>query len=113
MAIKAGNTCLFFIFKFFNLLMLLVGLGVLGCDIYLFSITKRANYANLFFLVVGLYLITFSVCAFKLKKKIGWLRCYLLMNFLVFTSMLIISLILFFDTAEVTEWAQREYNILK
>ena len=111
--IKAGNKCVFMMFTLFNFLLFLSSLGILGCSIYLFAITKNGNTFNIVFLISSLFLLMLTTCAFKLRESIHLLGIYIFLQLVLFTFMLIFSLVLMFNVAYVTQWAEQKYNDAK
>ncbi|CDW84372.1 UNKNOWN [Stylonychia lemnae] len=108
--IQEGSTGLFMFFVIFNFLIVLSSLGVIGCSIYLFVITKQANAFNVSFLITGIVLSTFSILAFKLRKSIHLLGCYLLILALVFFFMLIVTIIMLIKKSVIVEAARRWFE---
>ena len=82
--VKEGNTCLFSIFFLFNFLMFLCSLGILGCAIYLFVLSKEANVFNIAFTSIGAVLVVFSCCAFRMRRSIHLLGFYLFILTIIF-----------------------------
>lgn len=103
--VKAGNQCIFCIFVFLNFFLILVGLAILICAIYLFVITKNANGFNIGFLVIGLLLMLLGGCSFKLKKSTCGLWWYNFFLAVIFLLQLIISIILIIKKDSVLKWA--------
>ena len=109
-SVRPGNQCLFMMFITFNFLVFLASMGILGCAIYLFVITKNGNIFNLSFLGTGCFLLIITTCAFKLRESIHLLGCYLLILLVIFTSMLIFSLVLLINQDQAKTWAEVAYN---
>lgn len=105
--VKEGNTCLFLLFVLFNFFILLSSLGILGCDVYLFVITKEANTFNISFLVIGLVLLFFSILAFYMRKSVHLLGFYLVILSVVFLFELIITIIMIVKKDALLELAQK------
>ena len=110
---KEGNQCLFLMFISFNFALLLSSLGVLGCAIYLWVISSKFNIFVMFFFFSGLLLLLLTTCSFKLRKSIHLIRCYLILQFMIFTCMLIFSLVLLFNRDNMIAWAKRRWQELK
>ncbi len=103
--IKAGNSCVFCVFTLLNFFLILIGLAILCCAVYLFVLTKNANAFNLSFLVLGCLLILLGICSFKLKKSPRGLCCYNFFLAIIFLFQLIISIILIIKKDSVIKWA--------
>lgn len=82
----------------------------LACAIYLFAVTESGNLFNVFFLCVSLFILTLTMCSFKLRKSIHLLRCYLFFKLMLFTVLLIASLVLLFNKSAVQTWARKKYD---
>ena len=54
---KGGNSFIYCIFIILNLLIIAIGLAILGATVYLWTITKKANYWNCAFLGLGTFII--------------------------------------------------------
>ena len=93
-SVRPGNQCLFLMFITFNFFVFLASMGILGCAIYLFVRTKSGNFFNFSFLGTGAFLLVMTTCAFKLRESIHLLGCYLIILLVIFTAMLIFSLVL-------------------
>ena len=110
MDIKQGNNLIFLLFIISNFSVFLASLGILGCAIYLIAITKSGNLINISFLLISISLLVITTYAFRLRKSIHMLGCYLVIQFVVFCTMLILSFILLFDSDLVAEYANEVYN---
>ena len=108
--IKEGNQCLFMMFAIFNFLVFLSSLGILSSAIYLFVLIKETSFIAIGFLVGSLILLLASSLAFKLRKSIHMLGCYLFILFVLFTVLMLLSLILTFSTGMAKKWAKVAYD---
>ena len=108
--VREGNQFLFLMFTGCNFLLFLSSLGILGCAIYLFVILETANLFDVSFLLIALTLLLLTFCGFKLKKSPGWMKCFLYIQLIIFTFMLIASLVLLLNTSKVETWAEKLYN---
>ena len=107
---REGNQFLFLMFTGCNFLVFLSALGILGCSIYLFVILEQANLFDVSFMLIAIALLLLSFCGFKLKKSPGWMKCFLYIQLVIFTFMLITSLVLLLNTSKVEAWAENLYN---
>ena len=98
---QPGNICLYMIFALFNFLVFIVSLGILGCAIYLFAKLKEANAVDISFLISAICLSTFSVFAFMCRRSVHLLWIYLFILFVIFTLLLICSLVMMFNKSMV------------
>ena len=89
-----------------NFLVFLSSLGMLACAIYMFVVLDPNNFINFYILGVSLVLLMMTLCSFKLRKSIHLLQCYIIIEFLMFTSVLIGSLVLIFNKEAVSSWAK-------
>jgi hypothetical protein len=105
-SIYKGNTCLFLVFMFFNFLLFLSSLGIFGCAVYLFVLTKNANVFNLCFLTIAVFLLVFSLAAFKMRRSIHLLGMYIFVLLIVFFFQSIITVLIFLLKNVVINWAQ-------
>ena len=112
-SVRPGNQCLFLLFISFNFLVFLASMGIFGSAIYLFVRTKNANVFGLSFLGIGAFLLIMTTCAFKLRESIHLLGCYLFILLVIFTAMLILSLVLLINTHQAKEWAHEAAEKLK
>lgn len=103
--VKAGNQCIYCIYLMLNFFLILIGLAILICAVYLFIITKNANAFNLSFLIIGLLLMLLGGCSFKLKKSPCGLWWYNFLLAVIFLLQLIISIILIVKKDSVLKWA--------
>ena len=85
-SVKEGNSCLFFLFILFNFFIFLSSLGILGCAVYLFVITKDANPFNITFTIIGVVLFIFSALAFRMRRSIHLLGFYIFILLLLFLA---------------------------
>ncbi|CDW80801.1 UNKNOWN [Stylonychia lemnae] len=106
-SVKEGNSCLFLLFVVFNFLIFLSSLGILGCGVYLFVITKEANTFNISFLVTGALMLLFSTLAFKLRKSVHLLCFYLLILFIVFLFQLVITIVMIIKKEALVDLAKK------
>ena len=113
MPIKAGNQFIFFLFTIFNFVLFFVGAGVVSAGVYMIVITDDYNYINLPIIGAGAVLLVISCCSCQLRRSVGWLRCYIMIQFLIFAVMLAASLFLYFNQTKVVEWAEKAYDKLK
>jgi hypothetical protein len=104
---KEGNSCLFFLFAIFNFVIFLCSMGTVGCAVYLFVITKEANAFNIGFLVVGLLIFLLSLLAFKMRTSVHLLCCYLVILFVIFTFMLIITIVMIVQRDALVSLAEK------
>ena len=108
--VKAGNACIFFIFTILNIVLILIGLAILICAIYLFIITKNGNAFNIIFLVLGILLMLLGICACKLRKSPRGLWCYNLFLGILFLLQLIVSITLIVKKDAVLKWASQHVD---
>lgn len=102
-----GNSCIYVVFMLFNFLLFLTAIGILGCAIYLFVLTKSGNVFNISFLIVSLVLFLFSLIGFfKLRKSVHLLGFYLFILFIVFLFQLILTIVIFVNKDKVVSWAK-------
>lgn len=104
--IKEGNQCIFMFFTGFNFLVFLSSLGMLACAIYMFIVLDPDNFINFYMLGVSLTLLMMTLCSFKLRKSIHLLGCYIVIKVVLFTAVLVASLILIFNKTAVESWAK-------
>ena len=106
-SVKEGNSCLFLFFVIFNFCIFLSSIGILGCGIYLFVITKEANTFNVSFLITGLTMMIFSGLAFMMRRSIHLLGFYLVILFFVFLFQLIVTIIMIVKKEALIELAKK------
>ncbi len=106
-SVQEGNSCLFMMFILFNFFIFLSSLGILGCSMYLFYITKEANTFNVSFLVTGLVMLIFSFFAFRLRRSVHLLGFYLIILFIVFLFQLILTIIMIINKETLVRIAKQ------
>ena len=104
--IKEGNQCLFMLFTGANFMVFLTSLGMLACAIYMFVVLDPNNFINFYILGISIILLMLTLCSFKLRKSIHLLGCYIVILFVLFTAVLIGSLVLIFNKDAITSWAK-------
>ena len=107
--IKPGNQCLFMMFTGFNFLLFLSALGILGCAITIWVVIKGSNTFAVVFFICSLFLLMLTTCAFRLRESIHLLFCYLIIQAIMFTFLLIFTLVLRFNTTYIANWAETAY----
>mmetsp|Transcript_7653 Transcript_7653/g.6779 ORF Transcript_7653/g.6779 Transcript_7653/m.6779 type:complete len:209 (-) Transcript_7653:63-689(-) len=102
---KGGNSCLFFIFTVLNFALLVVGATIGGSGIYLWTITKSANYFTMSFLGAGVFVMLIASCSFCLKNSTFRLSIYIL-TLLLLSAVQVTGMILFITERDrVLDWA--------
>ena len=107
--VKPGNSCLFMMFAGFNFVLFLSSLGILGCSIYLFIKVGEGNVFDITFLCLSLFLMILTLISFKLRESTHLMCCYIFFLFLLFTFMLIFSLVLMFNKSTVKDMAHKAF----
>ena len=111
--IKEGNQFLFTMFTGFAFLLFLSSLGMLGCSIYMIALLKSANIFDVGFLLASITLLLLAYCAFKLKKSPKTLKCYIYIQIVIFSILVIFSAVMILDNALVESWAEKAEKKLK
>ena len=104
--IKEGNACLFMLFTGFNFLVFLSSLGMLACAIYMFVVLDPNNFINFYVLGISLFMLLLTLCSFKLRRSVHFLCCYIMIQFVLFTAVLIASMVLILNKNAVSTWAE-------
>eukprot|EP00347_Sterkiella_histriomuscorum_P000474 403375719 len=108
--VQQGSTSIFTFFVIFNFLLVACSIGIIGCSIYLFVITREGNAFNICFLLIGISLMTLSIMAFKLRKSIHLLGCYLVILGVVFFFLLIVTIIMLIKKEVIVNLARQYFN---
>ncbi len=80
----AGNRCLFFLFRIFNVLVFLEGLVVVAIGIFLWVTMKNADAFVIVFLILGPVECLMSIIGGSGKRSSGRLTFYLWIMTLIF-----------------------------
>ena len=107
--IRPGNPCLFMIFVVCNFSLFLSSLGLLICSIYLIAKLKDGNLVDLCFLGCSLVLLCMTIIAFKARRSVHLLGLYLFILLIIFSVLMICSLVLTFNSTMVSTWAKQLY----
>ena len=100
-------------FATFNFLLFLCSLGLLACAIYLFIKVKEANVFDITFLCLSLLLLALTIVSFKLRESVHLLCCYIFFLTLLFSFMLVFSLVLMLNKSTVETMAHNAYEHAK
>ena len=82
-----GNSCIFCLFKFLNLFLILVGLGILVAGIYVCADDKSFNWYNGSFTGLGIITILVAIVGHKSKYSQGGMTFYCISLFLITLAM--------------------------
>ena len=74
---------------------------MLACSIYMFVVLDPENFINFYVLITSLTLLMMTLCSFKLRKSIHLLGCYVAVQLLLFTAVLIAGFVLIFNKSFV------------
>ena len=91
---KAGNNCIYAIFAFLNIALLLLGLGIGAAAVYLWTITKNISAFTGSFLGLGVFIALIATCSFCLRGSTFRLSIYILI-LLILTLAQILGTVLF------------------
>ena len=93
-------------FVIFNFFLVACSVGIIGCAIYLFVITRDGNAFNVMFLLIGISLMIITALAFKLRRSIHLLGCYLVILGVVFFFLLIVTIIMLIKKEVIVHLAE-------
>lgn len=87
-----------------NILLALVGIGILGSSIYLFVLTKEPNIFNLSLLGTGIGVVLMAVFSFCLRDSKWRLKLYNLILCVLSAVMVLITLVFLIVRGKVIQW---------
>ena len=105
-----GHACLHTSFILCNFFVVLISLGIVGCAVYLYVLTKDANVFSIGFIIAGVLLLIFSLIAFRLRKSIHLLGIYLLILGVITFFMVIITIVMIINKSKLLTLALAYYS---
>ena len=101
---KAGNSFIFWLFTLLNMLLIVLGLGISAAAVYLWTLTKSANYFTLSFLGLGVFLAMIATCAFCMRRSTVRLSLYILILLIICIVQTTGTILLIVKRDQVVDW---------
>ena len=109
--VKEGNPYLFAAFITMNLFIFMISMGVIGCSITLFILTKDStNGINICTMILGIFLAIFTMLALKMRSSLRLLQLYLCILDILFVSMIIVTVFMFVQRDYLIEQAAQYFT---
>jgi hypothetical protein len=102
---SGGNHLVFLAFLVCNIFVFLTGIGVMGCAIYLFVMTKQVNAFNICFTIAGLVILTFSALSFKMRESVHLIGIYLAILLVIFLFECLVTIVTMANKQKIVDIA--------